>query len=73
VVSDVPTLNFSGIRMAWDDYVFEDPMESYERCMDEPIEDVKRKCKKCDHTFWSEYPNACPECGGWTEVVDDAL
>jgi hypothetical protein len=57
--------------MSWDDHVFEDPWESYDRSQEEPLEEVKRKCKKCDHIFWSAFPQACPECGGWTDVVND--
>jgi hypothetical protein len=63
--------------MSWDDYVFEDPMESYDRCQEEGDyyvgnnrrELIERICKKCDHEFASTYPCACPECGGWTEEI----
>lgn len=28
---------------------------------------VKRSCTKCECSFSSAYPKACPDCGGWTE------
>ncbi len=57
--------------MAWDDYVFEDPMESYERGQEEPMEEVKLKCSKCGYEFHTLFASACHECGGWTDVIGD--
>ena len=64
--------------MSAEDYIFEDPWESYDRCIDDGWEPWKgvswsrkkekdRKCTVCGQEFKSRYPSACPECGGWTD------
>ena len=69
--------------MSWDDYVFEDPWESYERCMEDDSYSEsyfgaeysatfrralhKRECTKCGIEFSCKFPQKCPDCGGWTK------
>lgn len=68
--------------MSFDDYCFEDPIESYERSLEEMVDiygynnyslppqpkQIKRICTKCEHKFKSAFPKACTECGGWTQT-----
>lgn len=30
---------------------------------------ITRVCTKCDRGFSSYFPQACPECGGWSKEV----
>lgn len=67
--------------MSWDDYVFEDPWESYDRSQEEYgyfgaeyrstfiKNKVSRICSRCTYKFSSTYPSACPKCGGWTDAA----
>jgi hypothetical protein len=68
--------------MSAEDYIFEDPYESYERCVDgeEPLYEMMRRawlplrsrvCTKCSLRFESRLPQACPDCGGWTDESSD--
>jgi hypothetical protein len=63
--------------MSAEDYIFEDPSESWERTEVEynPARVTKflhrRVCAKCTLGFVAITPQACPECGGWTDESSD--